>query len=146
MNVISYKFLPHIVVKSVDSIIDRIQPNSCYKNAFYASAIDYRTNYVLGMAYIPLSQHDNGFLPIEHAWNEFDGKHFDLTSEIIFKDLSNFSRYEEAERLTREELFDYLAQSNGVTPDLFHYKKYRTNKINKMVEEFQAYHYDNSSS
>jgi len=133
MKIISYKSLPINIVKSIEENTDKIKPKSCFQNAFYGSASDYRVNYVLGMAYIPLSKYDKVFLPIEHAWNEYDGKYFDLTSEIIFKDLAHFSRFEEIERLTHEELFDYLTQSKGVTPDLFHYKKYRTNKINTMA-------------
>jgi len=133
MNIISYKFLPRRIAKSVDSIIDRIQPGSCYKNAFFGSACDQRINYVLGTAYFPTSSTNMEFLPIEHAWNEFDGKYFDLTSEIIFKDLSNFFKFEEVERLSYEELFHYLKENKGCTPDLWHYHKYKLTQINMQV-------------
>lgn len=53
-----------------------VKEHECFRNALYVSLADPTINYVEGFIEV------HG-LPIEHAWNSWNGHHFDLTQEKL---------------------------------------------------------------
>jgi len=56
----------------------RLQPKQCYHNAYLVAQSIPGVKYVEGLVFIY-------GVPIDHAWNEKDGKYFDVTEEFVLK-------------------------------------------------------------
>ena len=83
-SVVSYKEnkeLKEIIDRFLRRNRNRISMKACYHNSALMMKADPRILYCEG--YITLGM--GGGIPIEHAWNEFEGMHFDITSEILFE-------------------------------------------------------------
>ena len=77
------------------------RPKGCYNNSTQLTLFDSRFNYELGHAFY--------LIPIEHAWNSYDGFHFDLTAEIALK--STFEEYGLIKTLDQPLLLDLIGDN-----------------------------------
>lgn len=73
---VSYKSIPELSEK-VDSFLEgfTIKKKECYTNAVHLTWEFPEIEYVEGIA--------NLIIPLDHAWNCYKGKYFDLTAEIL---------------------------------------------------------------
>ncbi|AIW22284.1 hypothetical protein F0267_01200 [Vibrio coralliilyticus] len=64
-----------------------VNMGQCYNNALVMTDVD-NCDYVLGFLYIPVQQ-----MIIAHAWNLDDTGHFDLTSQLYWKNRHQIEHY-----------------------------------------------------
>jgi hypothetical protein len=86
---------------------DRAVRNQCYSNAGTYVSLDERARYVLGY-YCVFG------IPLEHAWVEIEGQHYDVTLKKVEED----SVYVKLIILDRNEMIENAIESNYF-PDLF---------------------------
>lgn len=103
VEVVPYKTLP--VAKEINDAIKqgriKIKQKMCYDNSFWTSnTLRSGVNYCEGVA--------SRFLPIDHAWNSYQGKYFDLTDEIALKDYDGFDEHVILLELSSNEVLDFV--------------------------------------
>ncbi len=77
--------------------MQRLQANTCYDNAYKLCKKYPDINYVLGRVY-------GDRTVIDHAWNEWNGIHFDLTREIFAPSTLKEFRWAMITRFCQEEI------------------------------------------
>lgn len=74
------KELKDILDKFLRKNKNKVSMKACFHNAALMMKADPRILYCEGYITVNIG----GGIPIEHAWNSFEGFHFDITSEIVF--------------------------------------------------------------
>lgn len=76
------KIEPTKSVKGVDLTRIKAKPHSCYLNALAVCMVNPEVKYVEG--YIEVHG-----VPLDHAWNYYNGVYFDVTEEVIDSELKD---------------------------------------------------------
>ena len=71
--------LPEKIYQRIIAGVVPIQKKECFKNATLVSLTFPDVKYVEG-------QFECCGIPIDHAWNEYNGHYFDVTREVVLKD------------------------------------------------------------
>ena len=95
----------------------------CYKNAAQLCLYVPNVEYVEG----EISFHG---IPLDHAWNKIDGKYFDITKDMLFKDAEDYAEYVSVIELDPKELIDFMHQT-GTYGGFLREKYIKDNKIDE---------------
>jgi hypothetical protein len=129
VEVVPYKTLP--VAKEVDKALDagriKVKQKQCYDNSFWTSfSVGSGINYCEGIA--------SKFIPIDHAWNSYQGKYFDLTDEIALKDHKGFDEHVVLIELSSDEVLQFAQDLDHSGPfALAYFYKNVLKKWNKKI-------------
>lgn len=105
---------PVDVVKTKDVLtpaqiraISRLEiiPKQCYVNAARVAQIIPGAKYVEGHVMVM------NIIPIDHAWNELNGKYFDVTADIALKGNSKMSDYTSVLEFDNKKLGEYMLKT-----------------------------------
>jgi len=113
------KELKEIIDKFLKKNKSKISMKACFHNSALMMKADPRIVYCEG--YIKLNI--GGGIPIEHAWNSFDGFYFDITSEIIFDGNIGQGSNEYIELFTSSDQDEVKKVVNGVVRPYMRRKK-----------------------
>jgi len=107
VNIISYKDDPEIK-NMVDQFLKKkkVKMKGCYENSFNIANTFPEIECVFGYAMNEAS--------IEHSWNCYKGKHFDLTSEIVLKDQPFKKNYLQIIKMDAKKALDYFQKINMI--------------------------------
>jgi hypothetical protein len=101
VEIVPYASLP--IASEVDSEIKRgilkIKMKQCYDNSFWTAVNVKEAMYCEGLA--------SKYIPIDHAWNSYEGSAFDLTGEIALKDFGSFDEHAQLIELSKDEAMEY---------------------------------------
>lgn len=95
--------LPEYLVKRIKDTV-KIKKKQCYRNATLIAQLDPDIRYVEGkFEFLGIS--------IEHAWNEYKGSFFDVTSEVALKENPGDREYLALGVYTFDEVMDVILKS-----------------------------------
>ena|SRR5271157_1601383 len=95
VRVVSYKDIPGLRVPK--AILSNLRIQGCYYNAYCT------VKKIPGIRYVEGYLHD--FITYPHAWNEFEGWHFDLTQEILWNEVGG--EHAQIANISLEQLEEY---------------------------------------
>ena len=147
----SYKKVKIVPFKKIKQISDEIESwfndeniiaKQCFANAFDVSTTIPGVNYIEG-------EIDVFGMPIEHAWNEYKGKHFDLTSEFALHGKTPVKEYVMYQKFSSKEIWKYAEKAMHKGPFIpLYYKdqlkehKYTTPSYNTFLNERKNFYTD----
>lgn len=101
---VSYKSIPELK-EIVDEFLlgFTLKKNECYTNAIHLVWEYPEIEYVEGIADL--------VIPLDHAWNCYKGKYFDLTSEILLKKNVTSCDYAKVVKLSSEQTYKYASKT-----------------------------------
>ena len=119
-----------------------IIPKQCYVNAARVAQMIPGAKYVEGHVMIM------DMIPIDHAWNELNGKYFDVTIDIALKGDSKMSDYTSILEFDNEKLNQYMVKTEKYGPYIGEVFKEQDDSIKKgqgvsrnmTMEEVATYH------
>jgi len=83
---------------------NKLKQKECYYNAFKIVSFDSRIQYIDGFS-------DIYGIPIEHAWNCFNGIYFDLTREVVLDDNVESCNYTQIIKLNSGEVAHFASKT-----------------------------------
>lgn len=106
------------------------ETKQCYMNAAKITQTLPECKYVEGQVMIFNS------LPIEHAWNEIDGKYFDITAELALEGKSEMSDYVSMFELSNKEVLQMMVETEMYGDWYPHYyrTRIRENEVKKALD------------
>jgi hypothetical protein len=111
VELISYKDDPEIK-KMVEEYLENhsVEKKECFSNSYYLTMMFNDIEYVTGYAWDKLA------LPIgiEHGWNCYKGKHFDLTAEIAHGEMRFGKKYLQLLKLNARELYKAMKKTGYI--------------------------------
>lgn len=114
------EILPEHLVKRIKDTV-KIKKKQCYRNATLIAQLDPDIRYVEGkFEFLGIS--------IEHAWNEYKGSFFDVTSEVALKENPGDREYLALDVYTFDEVMDVILKSEvygGIYQAKFLQTKYK---------------------
>lgn len=119
-----------------------IIPKECYANAARVAQMIPGAKYVEGHVIIM------DMIPIDHAWNELNGKYFDVTIDIALKGNSKMSDYTSILEFDNKKLNQYMVKTEKYGPYIDEVFKEQDDSIKKgqgvsrnmTMEEVATYH------
>ena len=120
----SYKEHPE-VKKSVEVFLthNEVAMKACYSNAFSMASVAENFRYVLGQA--------PSIIPIDHAWNSFEGFHFDLTNEIVHQGKAFAPEYVMFKDFESDEVYTIMRSMQDMIPDIWIWLNLQRRKSNQ---------------
>jgi hypothetical protein len=125
VKIVSYKELD--IAERLESMFeDNVNLHECYKTALTASIIINGVDFVSGEA-------SYSGVPIDHAWNFYKGKYFDLQQEFGLKGESPFKEYVKILQIDGKTAQKYLSKSNNKCSDFMfvHFAKENGIKLDR---------------
>lgn len=113
--------------QALRSMRKRFQPKQCYHNAYLVAQEIPGVKYVEGLVFVY-------GVPIDHAWNEKDGKYFDVTEEFVLKH-KLLNGYTSVLELNSYELSEYVLQTGHSGPFFRNWYADRNKDIKKSFSD-----------
>lgn len=114
----------------VENFLTTFKPKTgdCFKMAANLTMFNSDIKYVEGMI-------SYAGVPIDHAWNEYDGMYFDITDEVAFADRGGIKAEEHGKIVTysTDELYKYMRKTAAYGSYITYY--YKDSILNKKMME-----------